>query len=49
MATRGGLAGKALGLAIIEIMHLFYQNNTTINFLKELLKVLEKEKKKREN
>lgn len=44
---RGYLAGKLLGRALIEMIHLFYQNNTARHFYIGLYSELEKEMEKR--
>ncbi len=38
--TRAGNAGRKLGLSIVEIAQLMYQNNTKKNFLKGILAVI---------
>ena len=45
--TRASKAGEKLGKSIIEMINLMYQNNTAVNFLLALCRVLSKEKKKR--
>ena len=42
--TRAEQAGKKLAKAIIEIVHLMYQNNTAEDFYKGLDKEIQKEK-----
>ena len=41
--SRAELAGRTMGEAIVEMIHLMYQKNTARNFLKGLLAVLEKD------
>jgi hypothetical protein len=41
--SRAELAGEALGKAIVEMVHLMYQNNTASNFWRGLMRVLKKE------
>ncbi len=36
-------AGLAMAASIIEMVHLFYQNNTTAHFYKALYKIIKKE------
>ena len=45
---RSRKAGTAMGKALIEMVHLMYQNNTARHFLFGLINVLLKELKKRE-
>ena len=42
--TRAEKAGQDLAKAIIEMVHLMYQNNTADNFYKGLDKEIQKEK-----
>jgi len=48
MATRAGQAGHEMAKAIIESVHLMYQNNTAISYLRELILTLQAEKDTRE-
>ena len=41
--TRAGIAGHKMGKAIIESIHLMYQNKTALNYLRELVLALELE------
>lgn len=43
MLTRANKAGAEMGRAIIEMAHLFYQNNTANHFYHGLMDVLWKE------
>ena len=45
--TRAGWVGWGMGFAIIQMVHLMYQNNTAKGFLEALIKTLEKELRKR--
>ena len=47
--TRSQIAGKRMGEAIIEMIHLMYQNKTAMYFLKALIKTLTDEADKRKN
>lgn len=47
MKGRSYQAGLALGLAIIEMVHLMYQNDTARRFYQGLFAVLRKEFKRR--
>ena len=47
MKQRGYKAGVAEGKSIVEIVNLFYQNNTALHFYKGLLEILEEEYKRR--
>ena len=44
---RPKLAGENMGRAIIEMVHLMYQNQTAKRFLEPLIKVLKSELKRR--
>jgi len=46
--TRAAKAGKRLGKSIIEMVHLMYQNNTALTFLKALYDTLFEELDKRQ-
>ncbi len=46
--TRAFEAGKALGLSLIETVHLMYQNQTALSFLRGLTIELSSEREKRE-
>jgi len=45
---RAGTAGHEMAKAIIETIHLMYQNNTALSFLNELILTLQVEKELRE-
>ena len=45
--TRAEKAGIQAGEALVEMIHLMYQNNTALSFMDGLLNVLQKEKDKR--
>lgn len=47
--TRAEKAGIDQGKAIVEMVHLMYQNNTSSNFYKGLMAVLEEEVRRRKN
>jgi hypothetical protein len=40
--SRAEKAGESLGLAIVEMVHLMYQNQTAANFWRGLMNVLKK-------
>lgn len=46
--TRAQKAGEQTGRAIIEMVHLMYQNNTALHFLKYLMSTLAVEVHRRE-
>jgi len=46
--TRGENAGKLQAKAIIEYIHLMYQNNTALSYLNGLINLLIEEKNRRE-
>ena len=46
--TRPGDAGHEMAKAIIEAVHLMYQNKTAISYLNELILTLQVEKNARE-
>ena len=46
--TRAGRAGYNMADAIIESVHLMYQNNTALAYLREMILTLQLEKDKRE-
>ncbi len=45
--TRGELAGRLMGRALIEMVNLMYQNNTAKHFITGLYDAIKKEYKKR--
>ena len=45
--TRAEKAGRLMGRAIVESIHLMYQNNTAAHYLRGLISVLETEVKRR--
>lgn len=45
--SRAEQAGESLGLVIVEMIHLMYQNNTAANFWKGLMRILEKNRRER--
>lgn len=45
--SRGELAGRLMGRALVEMVNLFYQNTTARRFLYGLTMVLHKESQKR--
>jgi len=45
--TRPQWVGWGMGFAIIQMIHLMYQNNTAKGFLEALIEILEKELRKR--
>jgi len=45
--TRAEKAGIQAGEALVEMVHLMYQNNTALSFLDGLINVLQKEQNKR--
>lgn len=47
--TRAEKAGQRMGKAIIEMVHLMYQNNTAGRFYKGLIKALQREVTARRN
>ena len=46
--TRADKAGSEMGEAIIETVHLMYQNTTAIHYLRGLIIALQTERKSRE-
>lgn len=48
MAGRPGQAGHEMAKAIIETVHLMYQNTTALSYLRELILTLQVEKDARE-
>jgi hypothetical protein len=44
--SRAEIAGESLGTAIVEMIHLMYQNNTAKNFWRGLMSVLNQNKRK---
>ena len=46
-SSRAERAGRILGKALVEVVHLMYQENTAKNFLKGLLAVLLRENERR--
>lgn len=47
MVVRGQEAGKQMGKAVIEMVHLMYQNNTAKHFYLGLIQEIQEEMKKR--
>jgi len=45
--VRGRKAGSQMGRAIVEMVHLMYQNNTAAHFYRGLIEVVRKEMKRR--
>ena len=46
--TRAHKAGKAQGEAVVETIHLFYQNNTALAYIRALCLELDAELERRE-
>jgi len=47
--TRAHWVGWGMGFAIIQAVHLMYQNNTAKNFLEGLIHILSKEFRRRKD
>lgn len=45
--TRGELAGRLMGKALVEMINLMYQNNTAKHFITGLYNAIKKEYEKR--
>jgi hypothetical protein len=46
--TRAARAGEKMGLAILEMAHLMYQNRTALVFYRSLTQMLNEERQRRE-